>query len=515
MLLNKKGSVYYIVLLFAVVTVISASIYVTGQFNFTKSFRKDPAKLQSLLNARTGIWYGLALLDKQLSNKIAKQQEGLADTTDKSSLFGEDLFDDEKPRDSSTQDEAVQLLGSDMDTLEVYPFKNDSVFGPVNIFLHHTGNFRILESTSLFKRQRRKVIVKLGSRPFFYPDTVLYLGTPGMPEGEGDVDGRIAFLQKSIDESDSLQQKRFHVDFDELRTIVNNYRQPLVALGDSMELEEPLTVQYSDECLQIPDTVGGALFIDGSYRDVIWKEKRKVYVLEELQVTGEVRIENVTFVVAGDVKILDQAVLNSVEIFTASRLFCANESKVLASSAIACGDVEIYEEAQILEKSVIISAGLSGGNRTSPKTQGDLDEDGLPSQEQKKKQLDEDHPSREQDVPTQKKGTKKSRKKSKPYSLFVRDQAIVDGVLIELRELGGIKTDMETVIKGVLWSRARVCHVGRMAGVIKAFVLVDQTEPMNVSRNYINGTIKRLSSIDEYFMPYYFGKSTIVSWQEK
>ncbi len=504
MIRNKKGSAYYIVLLFSIVTIATASIYVIGQFNFARSFRKDPSKLQCLLNARSGIWYGLAVLDKQLSSEVKQQKEGAGDTTVSNDLFGEDMFSDDNLEFGSDTGEDLannMLLESNGDTVEIYPF--DNKYGSFKLFMHQTGNFRILESTSLFRNNRRKVVVTIGSQPFLSPDTVLFLNTPGMPEGEGSVDGRVAFLASAIDESDSLQRKRFHVDLNELSSIVDEYKTPLLSLNDSIVSNAPVTVQYDEDFSDISDSISGPLFIDGSYRDIHYKSDRTIIVLEELQITGDVKIEGVTFIVAGDVKILDNTKLKNVNIFTSKRIFFAGQSIFISGSVLACGDVEIYEEAQILEKSIIISTGsASSKSQESGQKKGPQESGGL---------------KKPNKAPKTKPGsTKKSNsKKLKLFSLYVRDQAIVDGILIDLRELGGIKTDMETIVSGVLWSKARICHRGRMKGVVKAFVLVDDVEPANISRNYIIGSIKRLSSIDEYYMPYYFGESKIVEWIEE
>ncbi len=61
-----------------------------GQINIAKTFRKDPRKLQTLLTARSGIWYGLAILDKQVEEKSKKAR--LGDTLNDSQSSMDDIF---------------------------------------------------------------------------------------------------------------------------------------------------------------------------------------------------------------------------------------------------------------------------------------------------------------------------------------------------------------------------------------------------------------------------------------
>lgn len=485
---TQNGSALYIVLIFSVITLATASIYVIGQLNFSKSALKDPSKLQALLNARSGIWYGLALLDRQVDLK--KDYTDTADTA-MPALFGEDMFD---------QEESGEEVGSDMSLAPSEKPITISLFDSVVSFtylLHPSIYFRILESEGRFREDSQKVFATIASQPFSSSDTVLFLSTPGMPEGLGNINGRIAFLSHSIDSSDSLQKKRFYVDMEELRNIVDKYQGPINAMKDSAILNPPLTIQYNDELSQIPDTVYGPLFIDGSSRDLFWKESRKIYVLEELQLTGEVCIEDVNFIVGSDIKVLDNTKLKSVELYTAARIFFAGES-TFSGNALACADIEIYENAYITDKSIIISTGFSKRKiKADKENEGDIT-DVQDIKDAKVKSL-----------------KKKVKKKLRPYSLFVRDQAVVDGILVDLRKLGGISTDIETIISGILWAEGRLCHKGRMKGVVKAGVLVDESKPLKVVSNSIAGSIKELKTIDNYYMPYFIGEPAIVEWIEK
>ncbi len=500
---TQKGSALYIVLIFSLVTLASSAIYVIHQMHFASLSRKDPARLQALLNARSGIWYGLALLDKEVDLKQSHVDS--VDTAMTSALFGEDMFKSfDDMEDESREEESSETSLLSFNEPKLVSLMGDRI--TFTFYLQPSSYFRILESTGHYRDFDEKVITTIASRPFTSPDTVLFLQTHGKPEGFGIIDGRVSFCAQSIDSSDSLERKRFYVDKDEVRCIVDEFQKPLVTLGDSVLPEAPLTILYNDDFAEIPDTVYGSLFIDGSSRDLQWNTKRTIYVLEELQLTGDIVIQGVTFVVKGDIKILDNTALNSVELFTASRIFFAGESR-FQGNALACSDVEIYEQAVISGKSIIIVAGLdkkaaSPVIKTQNESQGNAPINKVTLAAEKKIQQKK----------AQEAGKKK--KKEKKYSLFIRDQAIVDGVIINLSPKYGISTDVETIIRGVLWAEGRVCHRGRMKGVIKAKVLVDEADPKNNSSNMLTGTIKELESIKSYYLPYFIGVPVLIEWKE-
>ncbi len=492
---TQKGSALYIVLVFSIVTLATASIYVVHQMNFATQSRKDPAKLQALLNARSGIWYGLALLDREVDLK--KSRIDSTDTTMTAALFGEDMFTSVHELNDESQEAEAQEVSLVLSNTPVSVSLMDDII-TFTYYLQPSSYFRILESTGTYRDFEKKVVTTIASNPFASPDTVLFLHTQGNPDGFGSVDGRVSFLTQSIDSSDSLERKRFYVDREEVRRIVDEFQEALVAIGDSAIPDAPLTVLYNDDFADIPDTVYGPLFIDGSSRDLRWKTKRTICILEELQLTGDIVIEDVTFVVKGDIKILDNTVLNSVELFTASRIFFAGESQ-FRGNVMACGDVEIYEQATISGKSIIITAGLSEKSKSTLKKKT---EEPVPTAMNAAK------------TPNLEEQKNEEKEKKKVYSLYVRDQAIVDGVLINLSKTFGISTDVETIISGVLWATGKVCHRGRMKGVIKAKVLVDEGDPGTTAGNVLTGTIKELESISSYYLPYFIGEPKLIEWKE-
>jgi hypothetical protein len=448
---------------------------VLTQYPMVVSMRKQPAKLKALCNARTGVWYGLTLLDKKMIDSI-----GVGKDTTVEGLFGEDMFKvgfDNKQDDSAT-DSTMLTLECGGPPLAIIPF-DSALLGSIELTLLPSGFFRILKSKGIFRKDTAEVIETIGSRVFNYPDTVAFLKTQGMPEGSGFIDGRIAFITPSIDSSDSTQKKRFTVDRKELTAILNDHKPP--KLSDSGLIQNPLLIKDNDELEKIPDTIYSPLFIDGTMHDIVWKTNRTIYVLEQIQITGTVTIENIIFVAGKDIKILDKTKMHNVELYTTEKIFLAGET-VFGGKALACGAVEIYDNCSVEEKSVILSVGKETNNAGSNPPGGlQVDPNGAITL----------------------------------FSVFVRDQAKVDGVIIALDNLAGIKIEKDAVVQGIVWAESRVCVAGRVRGIVKAFVLVDENEPIAVVRNIINGSIKELPSISDYFMPYFFGNSSIISWKEE
>lgn len=469
---SQNGSALFIVFIFSVVTLASSMVYVIGQLNFSRYFYKSAHKTQAIVNARSGVWFGLRLLDKQLSEK--NNASSSKDST-LSIPFNLDLFDTNESGLDSSSSTFELIPGAGPIDISLF---DKSQYGYFSLRLQESGNFRILESKGYHRGESNMVIATIGSQPFTNPDTVLFLEVPGRPEGTGSVDGTIVFLERRIDYADSAIHKKLFIDMAEINLIVNEHNGSLGSIYDSAGIEPPLVIDDDDDFSAMSDTVNGPLFIDGSSRDLHWNEKRTIYVLEELQITGDVYIENVQFVVRSDIKILDNAELKSVNLFTSKQIFISGES-IFSGTAISCDDINIFDRAVIRSKSVLLSTGT-------------------------KRRDKKDRITRKTPVADQ----------LRLFSVYIKGEAVVDGVVIDLRKIGGIFTEMETIVSGVLWAYGRICHNGRMKGVMKATVLVDQSNVLNVTKNILTGSIKALENIGEYYMPYFVGEAKIIDWKE-
>jgi hypothetical protein len=175
-----------------------------------------------------------------------------------------------------------------------------------------------------------------------------------------------------------------------------------------------------------------------------------------------------------------------VELYTTARIFFGGDTR-FSGNAMAKGDVEIYDNAIIENKSIIISTGGTNQKPAPPGPPG-----GAPP----------NPVNNPNDIKT--------------FSIYVRDRALVDGILIALDNLAGIKVEKEAFVKGILWAeKSRVAVTGKVHGIVKAFVLVDEQDAVNVAGNVITGTIKELPTIGEYYLPYFFGNSSLISWKEE
>jgi hypothetical protein len=463
------------VLFFSICAFLTGSVFVFSQVRFSKPLLKSPRDLQALLNARSGAWIGLGIINSEGQEDSSRTAQ---------SGFGDDLFE---PNDSGSAAEALTLEpGGDSLTLE--PFHR-SGFGQCLISLDSGGGaFRLLHSYGSFNRIKKELLVTLGSKPFQSPDTVLFLASTGMPEGGGQISGEVYFFPFTIDSTPKgvKSRSRFSAMEKEADKFISDYTEPLVRLLDSIMLRGPLTIKSTSDISRIPRLVKGPLLIDGTNHDVEWRQKRRVTVLGDLQVTGDVTIQDVEFIVGGEIRILDKAELTNVNLFSQSRIFFADDC-IYSGQAIALGDVEIYNNALIEKPSTIISTGTSKGSAKKTKQNGG----GQPL---------------EQGAAPQ---------KQKFFSMFVRDLAKVDGVLINLSREFGIKTETSAQLSGIMWAEGRVCHSARMHGVIKAQALVSEDDPAAMSKNYFEGSIAELDEIDSYFLPYFIGQLSILAWKEE
>jgi hypothetical protein len=477
---SNKGAVLPIVLVFAVFALIVATVYTAGQLTIAKPSLRGPATLQARCNARSGVWKGLEMLSRKPSDTLAK-----INTLD--SLFNKHLFG--RPAAAIALDSSSAIMPDDT-PLVVQPFCTDS-FGDCALSLTFTPCYKVLSSTGRFRDIVKAAKGFLGGRMYSSPDSVCFLQTGAPPEGGGRIEGATVFSAQTAalkplavhrPRVDTANQKQPAAG--ELARVIAYYRSKLGAKLDTTIPAAPLLIQNSDQLAAVPEVINGSLLINGSFTAVTWKEKRRVYVEGDVQVSGKANIEDIEFVTTGEFKCFDDAKLVNVSVFCLKRLVIGDRAS-FSGNALTLSALLVYKNGRIENKSIIVAYGENKG---------------LPA------------------VPA------KAPKPQLPVSVFISQDAWVDGVIVACGNPGGIKTDKNTVVKGVLWAQGAICHQGTLYGVLRANELVELSVlmarvkqsglPPGPVKNFMNGSIRRLPDITEYYMPFFLGKPVIARWEE-
>lgn len=473
LLKNQKGSALYTVLILSTAAVVLLLIYIKTQYSFSGPSIRKAHSLQALLNARSGIWYGLDLIESSMENSFSGDDEKSSKAIN-DSLFTAGLFDDEN--DSLGSNSSIDSI------VEVVPF--DSSFGSFTLNIEKDDFYITLKSQGKMRSASSNIEAQIASRPFSNSDTVLFLETVSPVKGIGYIEGRTAFSKKSIDSSTVNSDRRFFVDRKGIKEFVSSFNEALSENNDTALMQMPVNVFYEDEFERIDDTIRGSLFFDGTSRDLIINgNNRTIIVQEELQFTGTVQLKDITFIVAGDVKLLDETYLKDITIYSKSRIFIGNESRY-DGTAISDGVIEIYDEASVENRSLFLSMG-SGVSKPKPVAKPDSTNASTDSLT------------------------------TRLFAVNVRDKSTVDGILIDMsKSAGGISTSKDAVLRGVLWSEGTVCHRGELEGVIKAKVLVDDDHLTATSENFMEGDVKIFQGMEHYLFPIYFGRPVLIDWRE-
>jgi hypothetical protein len=269
---------------------------------------------------------------------------------------------------------------------------------------------------------------------------------------------------------------------------------------DTFLLDPPLIIQSRHDLSKIKPTIYGPLLIDGAHIGITWRDTGTYIIKGDFQITGEVEIEGITFVVAGEIKMLDNAILKNCNLFTQSRLFIGDFAQ-FEGSALAMHSITVYGKSTVSGKSSLIAGSSSSSDNTN-KTSDSL-----------------------------------------KFSILLSEESIVDAVCIALSTPGSIKTDEATKITGILWAQHIVCHRGEMSGLICADRVVDCNDPEQMATsetasqmntlgdstgnkkdkhlqpieltNVIPGYIEPLPEINLYSLPFFLGRLSIVAWKEE
>ncbi len=461
---NEHGSSLTIVLIFSVFALITTSVYIISQWTIAKPGLLAPSSFQALLNARSGIWKAMELMN-------APPPDTLASINTLGTKFNDTLFG------KQTQNIADSSALPPDDTTDVSIFSSDS-FGKCKVIFTYIPCFKNLESNGIFRMQSKTVSARLGGILHTSPDTVCFLGTKIPPQGGGLIDGKVTQIPDST--LGGPTKSKFISEFrkQDLVKVISYYKAKFSNTNDSLFQNSVITIQDNDKIPTIKDIVNGPLLLDGSHHDLYWKEKRRILVLGDLQITGTVTVENIEFLVSGNVNLFDNCVFRNVSIFC-SKTLTITDKAVFSGNALSLYQINASKRGRIENNSVLVAY-------------------------------------------NEKKDTSSSRIKVL-CSIFLTQEVRCDGTVISCGNRAGIKTDKNVIIHGSLWSDSVICHEGTLLGFMRCKELISSEEldsrqtstpPPISGKNVMKGSVRRLETIADYPYPFFMGKPSIVSWEE-
>jgi hypothetical protein len=474
---NNHGSALPIVLVFSVFALIVTTIYTTGQFSIAKPGLTAPALFQALCNARSGVWKAMELSAMPPPDTLKR-----INTLD--SMFNKNLFgkQSEKINDSAA-------LSPD-DTTDVQPFSTDS-FGSCKVFLTYKPCYKVFVSLGLFRSSVKTATAVFGGALFTSPDTVCYLGIGDKIQGGGIIEGKTCLQSAPHGPGPGGGTGNIPVVVSDIRTnelskVVSYYRAKFAEKNDTTFKNSVLTVQDNAGFSKVPEIVNGPLFIDGSHHDLVWKDNRRVFIIGDLQITGKTAIEDIEFVVSGEVKCFDNCRLRNVSVFCGKKLTIGDNAS-FAGNAMTLSAISIFKRARVEEKSILVAYGEN----------------------------------KQSSSPVESPGTNKIKLLC---SVFLSQDAKCDAVIVACGDPGGIMVDRNVVVRGGLWASGIVCQQGTVYGVLRCKQLVN-TQQLNEMQkmgmaagstaNNMTGSVRRLNSIADYYCPFFLGKPAIVRWEER
>lgn len=482
---DQCGTAMTMVIFYASIGMLIAFSYLFHQMGLSKISLRSPAVLQARFNARSGIYKSFY----QLIDSLPTDTLPTLSTLD--STFGSSMF-------TSFTDTLPRTV--DKPSLDGTPFKyllfSDTLSDSTNlceVALEPEGGELVITSIGSCRGTERTVTALLGSRIPAFPDTVILYRNSLEWDGN-EPNGTIV----PTNDSTAYNEMWYNELIDRYQTRITD--------TDTFLLDPPLIIQSRHDLDKIKPVVYGPLMIDGAHVEIPWKDTGTIIVKGDLQMTGEVIIEGLQFIVAGEVKILDESILRDCSIFTNSRLFIGDEAS-FSGNALAMHSITVYGKAKVADKSSLItgSSRAGSGNSTSD---------------------------------------------SLKFSLLIAEEASVDAVCIALDTPGSIKTDLETTVTGILWAHHLVCHRGTMAGLICARRIVDCDDPeqmitddnmedvltpdqpdnpdgsakqkndtstestLKALVNRMTGSLEPLPEITDYSLPFFIGRLSILSWRE-
>jgi len=490
---NNHGSVLPMVLVFAIMGLILATIYITGQSSLVKPSYKEKFALQALLNARSGVWWTLDTIQAHRDSLHGKDTLDPRDSTNlnltpldpRSALppsgFNSDMFENDTGTGLLTDVQDVLFADDEPVKADIYSVEE---LGVCSIQVKTLGGVKELLSRGWYREASKECLVTLGGKTYVDTDTLLFLTNPIIPNPPTRPIGEFDIKREAIDNA-------------ELDALISFYSNALSVTDTAPDelgaplVEPPLTIQANDEFEELGESINSPLFIDGSYWDLQWNGHNKsITIFGDLQFTGTVQIQNVTFIVAGEVKVFDEAQLKNVTFFSQGAIFIGDRA-VFDGNIISMGGITVYGESTIANKSMLIATGLS----QRPAAPTGASSTGGPGADE----------GTDTGTSPQKPGANPN---ASPYAIQILEYAKVDGTLIAMGKAGSIKTDLETEITGVIYALKMLEHAGTLYGVAKCQELAGNQIQSNPF------AFKPLPSIEEYPIPFFIGKPRIIEWIE-
>ncbi len=414
-------------MIFAVIGIATVLAFMRNEHVLTMTALHAPRKTQAHLTARAGVWAAL----KEITDTTE------TDTLEEINTLDIDFTNGLGPALDSAFDSSSTSLFPD-EPFEANPFSTDS-FGICTVSVKPNGFSISVTSDGYYRDKKRTMLAEIAGHLFSSGDTTMYLAKGERPTG-GYFEGEYCLI-KNLPQS---RKELFRVRKKYLEEALSKYHQSMFETVDTGFASGMEMVQSNSDFHELPETVEGDLFIDGDMRWIEIESRRTINVIGNVQITGtDVILKGIELVVNGTINIFDKAVLENVSLFARSEIMIGGEATV-NGKIISQEKVVSYGDAVLGPDAVILVTGEQSSSKKPPEDAS----------------------------------AKRTGKAPLPYSVFVSDRSRFEGTVIAVGSPGGIKTDTESSVKGIMWAEGPVCHQGEISGVIRADMLQDCTKPI-------------------------------------
>jgi len=459
-----SGSALTIVLYFVTFATITVVVFMSGEHLRTRAAVREPAKVQALLAARAGVWKAVKFLaDSAKSDSIEPINvpiSGFGNGTIGEVVGAADTL---TPLQKLCADSGFHARTSATDS-----------FGTAGVTVTANLLSVTMTSTGVFRDREQTVAAEIAGRVFSSADTVLFLDSLTPPSGAM-FSGQFC----SMSTISPLRKDVFTPRTKDLQASLTTLQGESFKEFDSTFTVTEFLVKTNEKLAALPDQVEGALLIDGSVEDLSLQAKRTISISGDLQITGTVLLKDITICASGSIKVFDEAVLRNVNLYAGGELFIGDEAQ-FSGRAIAMKKIVVYGRAAVTDRSLLLVPGTAKA-ATTPDTN-----------------------------PTA---------SDSAYSIWIQERATVDASVFSLGTPGGIKTDKDAKVQGILWAEGTVCHLGTLTGILKARKVVDCSVPTGTppTDNALPGRISKLDrSVDirDYPVPFFLGEYVVKRWIE-